>query len=114
MPAPRFLGKPFRLHLWAPGVFLLLLLNIWAITSLAGTTPAGPSAPETKAAAMDQQMLEEVVNKALERHLAPVKEMLAELIIHRTSLTDIIGGLGYILGIFGIWAYFLSKKKKDS
>ena len=71
-------------------------------------------APETKAAAVDRQMLEETVNKALERQLAPVKEMLTELTIHRTSLTDIIGGIGYILGLFGLWAYFLSKRKKNS
>jgi hypothetical protein len=36
------------------------------------------------------------------------------LTIHRTSLTDIIGGIGYILGIFGVWAYCLSKRKEDS
>jgi nickel transport protein len=59
-------------------------------------------------------MLEEVVNQALERQLAPVKEMLTELTIHRTSLTDIIGGIGYILGFFGFWAYFQSKRQKKS
>ena len=79
----------------------------------AAATPA-PIAPETKAVAVDRQMLEETVNKALERQLAPVKEMLTELTIHRTSLTDIIGGIGYILGLFGLWAYFLSKRKKNS
>ena len=34
--------------------------------------------------------------------------------IHRTSLADVIGGIGYILGIFGLWAYFQSKRKQDS
>jgi nickel transport protein len=59
-------------------------------------------------------MLEEVVNKALERQLAPIKEMLTELTIHQPSLTDIIGGIGWIMGLFGGWAYFASKKRKDS
>jgi nickel transport protein len=58
-------------------------------------------------------MLEETVNKALEHQLAPVKEMLTELTIHQTSLTDIIGGIGYILGLFGLAAYFLSKRKNN-
>jgi len=83
----------------------------------AGPAPAAtpaPAAPATKAAAVDRQMLEEIVNQALERQLAPVKEMLTELTLHRTSLTDILGGIGYILGIFGLWAYFLSKRKKTS
>jgi nickel transport protein len=29
----------------------------------------------------------------------------------RLSLTDIVGGIGYIIGIFGIIAYFLSRKR---
>ena len=76
------------------------------------STPATPT-PSTspaadigaKAASVDQQALEAALDKSLERHLAPLKEMLTDLTIHRTSLTDIIGGLGYILGIFGLWAY---------
>jgi nickel transport protein len=74
------------------------------------TTPATPVA---KAAGVDRQTMEDAMNKALERQLAPIKEMLTELAIHRTSLTDILGGIGYILGIFGLWAYFLSKRSKN-
>ena len=75
---------------------------------------SGPAAAGAKTATVDAKMLEEVVNKALERQLGPIKEMLTELSIHRTSLPDILGGLGYILGFFGLWAYFQSKKKKDT
>ena len=77
----------------------------------AATPP--PAAPGAKATQVDEQALEAAVNKALERQLAPIKEMLTELTIHRTSLTDILGGLGYIMGFFGLWAYFQSKKRKD-
>jgi len=80
----------------------------------ASTTPTPPVPPEIRAPAVDRQMLEDAMNKALERQLAPIKEMLTELTIHRTSLTDIIGGIGYIMGIFGLLAYFQSRKKKDS
>jgi nickel transport protein len=76
-------------------------------------TPA-PAAPGAKALNLDQQALEAALQKTLERQLAPIKEMLTELTIHRTSLTDVIGGLGYILGIFGLWAYFASKKRQGS
>jgi len=108
-------------NLWVQGAFLILI--ICAFTTLAAAGPAdipgaattsAPIAPETKAVAVDRQVLEETVNKALERQLAPVKEMLTELTIHQTSLTDIIGGIGYILGLFGLWAYFLSKRQKNS
>ncbi|MCL4503636.1 MAG: hypothetical protein M1438_17555 [Deltaproteobacteria bacterium] len=73
-----------------------------------------PIAPEGKTAAVDRPMLEEVVNQAMERQLAPVKEMLTELTIHKTSLPDILGGIGYILGFFGLWAYFKSKGQRKA
>ena len=75
---------------------------------------ATPGTPAGKTANLDPQMLEAALNKALERQLAPIKERLTELTIHRTSLADVIGGIGYILGIFGLWAYFQSKRKQDS
>jgi nickel transport protein len=84
-----------------------------AVEPAPAVAPA-PKAPGIQAVTVDQQALEAALNKALERHLAPIKEMLTELTIHRTSLTDVIGGLGYIMGIFGLWAYFASKKRKVS
>jgi nickel transport protein len=110
----RFLRKQPRPNLWVQGVFLLLIL--FAVAAPAAATTPAPAEQETKAAAVavDRQVLEEVVNKALEQHLAPVKEMLTELTIHQTSLTDILGGIGYIMGFFGLWAYFQSKKRNDS
>lgn len=75
---------------------------------------ATPAAPVTKAANVDQPALEAALNKALERQLAPINEKLTELTIHRTSLPDILGGIGYILGFFGLWAYMQSKRQKSS
>ncbi len=115
-----FWRQQSRMNLWVQGVFLMLV--ICAFTTFAAAAPAdipaaaatpAPIAPETKAAAVDRQMLEETVNKALEHQLAPIKEMLTDLTIHRTTPTDIIGGIGYILGIFGLVAYFQSKRQKN-
>jgi nickel transport protein len=79
----------------------------------APASPTAAAAPATKSANIDQQALEAAVNKALERQLAPIKEMLTDLTIHRTTPTDIIGGIGYILGLFGLGAYILSKRKNN-
>ncbi|MBM4284482.1 MAG: hypothetical protein FJ128_04425 [Deltaproteobacteria bacterium] len=82
----------------------------------AAPPPAAPSAaepPGAKAATLDQKMLEEALTRILERQLTPMREMLAEMSVRRTSLPDIIGGLGYIMGIFGLWAYFQSRGKKN-
>ncbi|MFZ5448970.1 MAG: hypothetical protein ACOZFS_10085 [Thermodesulfobacteriota bacterium] len=76
-------------------------------------SPTGPAAPSGQAPNLDQPALEAALNKALERQLGPINEKLTELTLHRTSLTDIIGGIGYILGLFGLLAYFQSKRKKN-
>ena len=44
------------------------------------------------------------------RELAPVKQMLAELHRPGPGVTEIVGGLGYIIGLFGIVAYMKSRK----
>jgi nickel transport protein len=75
---------------------------------------ATPAAPVAKAGAIDQQALEAALNKALERQLAPINEKLTDLTIHRTTLPDILGGIGYILGLCGVAAYFLSKRQKNA
>jgi len=104
--------KPCRPNPWLRGIFSLLIVCTLAAVALAQTP--NPPAPGEKVDCIDQKALDATLDKALERHLAPVKEMLTELTIHQTSLTDILGGIGYILGFFGIWAYFQSKKRKDS
>jgi nickel transport protein len=84
-----------------------------AAAPAAPASTASASAPGTKAVNLEQQGLEAALNKALERQLAPINEKLTELTIHRTSLPDVIGGIGYILGLFGLWAYFQSKRIKN-
>lgn len=82
----------------------------------AATGPAAlpaPAAPGAQAAPVDRQLLEEVVNQALARQLAPLKEMLTAAQVRQPSLPDIIGGIGYIMGLFGLWAYWQSKKGKS-
>ena len=85
-----------------------------------GKMPVLPAKAESsggqgrQAANLDQQAMEAVLNKVMERQLAPIKEMLTELTIHRTTLPDIIGGIGWIMGLFGLWAFFASKKRQDS
>jgi len=50
------------------------------------------------------------VQAIVRRELEPVKTMLAELSQPGPSVTEIVGGIGYILGLFGIAAYMKSRK----
>lgn len=75
---------------------------------------AGPAA-SAPLAQLDPAMvrqIETVVEKAVERKLTPVTRMLAESMDPDPSLKDILGGLGYILGLVGIAAYVQSRKGK--
>jgi nickel transport protein len=74
----------------------------------AGSRPGG-----SRILHLNQQELDAALDKALERQLAPIKETLGKMSAHRTSPADIIGGLGYLMGIFGLLAYFKSKKNKN-
>jgi nickel transport protein len=85
-----------------------------AAASGAPSATAAPAPAAAKSGTVDQQALEAALNKALERQLAPINEKLTDLTIHRTTRTDILGGIGYILGFFGVVAYFLGKRQKST
>lgn len=69
----------------------------------AGKDGAGPQV------AMDTAAVEAVVRRELE----PVKRMLADLSQSGPGVTEIIGGIGYILGLFGLVAYMKSRKSDE-
>jgi nickel transport protein len=48
----------------------------------------------------------------LDKKLAPVKEMILKSQEQKPRLQDIMGGVGYIIGLAGIVAYMSSRKKK--
>ncbi len=56
--------------------------------------------------------MREVLEDVLDEKLAPVKRQLAELQQPQITLEDILGGLGYILGLVGVGMYFHYRKKE--
>ena len=60
----------------------------------------------------DNAQLEAAIEKILDEKLKPVMKLLAESRQTGPSLTEIFGGIGYILGLVGIAAYFKSRQKK--
>ena len=65
----------------------------------------------TTAPQPDTAAMETAVRKAVAAELGPLKKQLAQLQQDRVTLPDIIGGLGYILGLMGIAMYFASKQR---
>jgi nickel transport protein len=75
-----------------------------------GTRPAADGAtPE--AAPTDRTELERVVDAVVTRRIRPLGEKL-EAYEGRRRLADVLGGIGYILGLAGLVFYFKASARK--
>jgi len=80
--------------------------------------PAAPAAsaptavkPASQAVAVSQDLGPQI-KKAVEQAVAPLRAQLAEMALHsnEVSLKDIVGGLGWIVGLLGLAAYMKARK----
>ncbi len=61
---------------------------------------------------VSSEEIERIVERVLERKLQPIKNILLRMQqeASRPGMTEIIGGIGYIMGIMGIVLYFKSRR----
>jgi len=101
---------------WVVTAKELRSLNGHPAAGEAEQTPAGSGEQEPEAAAgqgvaaqtlagLSAQELEALVGRVLDAKLAPLKSELAQARDRGPDLRDIIGGLGWILGLLGLAAY---------
>ena len=72
------------------------------------------SAVSPEVSSFDLKEIQSLIEDALDEKLKPIMSEVREIKKSqedKISPTEIIGGIGYIIGIFGIVAYFLSRKK---
>jgi nickel transport protein len=68
--------------------------------------------PETSS--VDLKEIQSIIEDTMDEKLKPIMREIIEIKKSqedKISPTEIIGGIGYIIGIFGIVAYFLSRKR---
>lgn len=66
---------------------------------------------ESRTISVDKQELEAVVGKILDEKLRPIKRKLAARESSGPTWRDIVGGIGYIVGLMGIALYFANRRK---
>ena len=74
--------------------------------------PVSIVSPETSL--VDLKEIQSIIEDTLDEKLKPIIREMGEIKKSqedKISPTEIIGGIGYIIGIFGIIAYFLSRKR---
>ena len=81
-------------------------------TEVASDTHAGKKPEVPLQVTTGQDQLRKEFEEILEARLKPVMKELAKLREDKgPGITEVIGGIGYILGIMGIIAYMKSRKK---
>jgi len=85
------------------------------------TKIAGPhlAAAETSVQVQDPALLKKLVEDALDQKIQPLVKMLAnqqKMLMEQKdkgpTMTEIIGGVGWILGIVGVAGYFMGRSRK--
>ena len=77
----------------------------------AASATAPRLAPAPQAAQIDEAALTRIVEQAVDSRMAPVKRLLLESARSGPSVTEIIGGIGYIVGLFGVAAFIAARRK---
>jgi len=62
---------------------------------------------------LSREDIKKIVDDALERKLAPVLDKLAQAYNKGPGLTEIIGGIGYIIGLVGVLLVVTTRRKKE-
>jgi nickel transport protein len=93
-----------------------------AFASNEASAAAGPEQPETPGGvgtsvptamtAVDAATLEEVIDRAVARQVVPLRRAIEEE-RGRLRFLDIVGGIGYIVGLMGLVAYFRSRRRDN-
>jgi len=65
-------------------------------------------------AAVEEERIRAIVCEELDRKLVPLIREMAQLSRKGASLTDVIGGIGYIAGIMGLVLYFKTRRGSDT
>ncbi len=72
-----------------------------------------PSSPvSTTLNGLTREDIKAIIDTSIDKKLKPMIKMIAEIRNTSPSFTDILGGIGYIIGLVGLAAYVQSRKRR--
>jgi nickel transport protein len=79
------------------------------VTSLAQPV----TAPKTESTNLNRDELKQMLEELLKQELAPIKRSLAATENRKPDFRDIMGGIGYLLGLAGLVAWLKNRRRQD-
>ncbi|MGN1149593.1 MAG: hypothetical protein ACI4SY_02675 [Sutterella sp.] len=73
-------------------------------------TPAAAQPQAVSQVCLSPEAFERILDERLNARLAPIQKELAALRTRGPGLTEIVGGIGWMIGLFGIAAYFRRRR----
>ena len=73
---------------------------------------AAPQLGQAELEALVERATERAAERAVEKKLAPLRQMLERQAGDGPRMAEIVGGIGYILGLFGVAAFFAARRKE--
>lgn len=77
----------------------------------AASQPVAQAAPQMAPAELEA-LVERAAERAVEKKVAPLRQMLERQVGDGPGLVEIVGGIGYILGLFGVAAFFAARRRE--
>ncbi len=103
----------FRANLGAGHVAEVTLPAAELPESLGGETPATQAKAAQTAPAPQMTVGDDRVAKAVAAQIRPLRKEIAEM-RNETRMRDVLGGIGYILGLSGLAFFFMGRKKSQT
>ncbi len=75
-------------------------------------TETAPAITASAPLNMDMDQLKPLITRAVSQAVKPLQREISEL-KNKTSVSDLIGGVGYIFGLLGLFAYMDARKKSN-
>lgn len=84
-----------------------------AARPLAISPEPGQSVPGQLQIAPTSEQIRAIVHDALEQKLAPIRQQIASGASSKPAYIEIVGGIGWIVGLAGIVLFFMSRRKRQ-